>query len=154
MGKRSMVQIKTEAALRRNRVLELALSGANYLKIAEAEKVSETTARNDLIRILGDLERKYEGKKVNQMRGLYIERLEHLLSKHWPKAMTGDGAATDRVLRIMDRQAQIMGMIPDKPLISLTQQNLQINQPFTFQFGDVDDADNGLSTAAALPETT
>ena len=43
-----------------------------------------------------------------------LERLSALDAAHWDKAMQGNGEATDRVLRIMERRAKLLGL--DAPI--------------------------------------
>jgi len=153
--KRSLTKIRAEAELRRHRVLQMILAGATQAQISASESVSRSTVTLDLSRVLSDMARLHDGK-ANEVRGLQMERLNALLMRQWPRAMQGDGPATDRVLKIMDRITQIQGIIPDKPLISVTQQNLQVNQPFTFTISEsnLDDGDKDIHKASALSQAT
>lgn len=45
-----------------------------------------------------------------ELRTLEALRLDALLTVYWPKAMAGDGWSFDRVLRLMERRALLLGL--------------------------------------------
>jgi hypothetical protein len=57
-----------------------------------------------------------------------MERYITLLSRWWQQALAGDEASTNMVLRIMARIDQINGIIPDKPLIDMRTQTIQVGE--------------------------
>jgi hypothetical protein len=54
----------------------------------------------------------------DELRTLEALRLDKLLTVYWPKALEGDGWSFDRVLRLMERRAKLLGidMEPDSEI--------------------------------------
>lgn len=47
---------------------------------------------------------------ADDLRVLELDRLDVLLTGLWPKAINGDAPAVDRVLKIMERRASLLGL--------------------------------------------
>jgi hypothetical protein len=58
--------------------------------------------------VQGELKR--AAKLSGEPRSIELMRLDQLQAAHYPKALAGEGAATDRVLAIMDRRAKLLGL--------------------------------------------
>tara|TARA_R100001530_G_scaffold104276_3_gene72616 strand:+ start:8637 stop:9125 length:489 start_codon:yes stop_codon:yes gene_type:complete len=144
-----------KAQLRRFRVLQSVLAGASERQIAEQEGVAYSLIHRDKKRILSDLAKEHVGL-ADDVRSIQMERYNQLMLRHWQRAMQGDVEATNLILRIMKEINVINGVIPDRPLISLSQHNLYMNDaPITFRIDSNDDtteADNNLQETAPLPE--
>lgn len=109
-----------ETAERRTFVLDLRKSGASYPKIAEAalkrfgaERLpngwDERYAYKDVKRELDRLnEERTEG--AEEVRRLELERLDRMLMGLWTQAIKGQQGAIDRVLKIMKRRANLLGI--------------------------------------------
>jgi hypothetical protein len=86
-----------------------------------------------------------------------MERYNALLLRMWDGAMKGEPDAIDRVLKIMDRINQVNGVIPDKPLISMSieQNNLQLNaNPITFEIESAgDNSEDQIQKTESVSET-
>ena len=137
---------------RRYSVLELHFSGASEREIAKREGISTGLAHNDLKAALDMLAQRHMGM-ADEVRAVQMERYNALLSTWWRAALSGDIEATTVVLKILHHINQINGVIPDKPLITLQQNTLNIeSSPVTFHIESMNDdnADN-LSEASALP---
>lgn len=89
--------------------LEMRKAGATYAHIAQVLNITETAARKAVLRALARLNEKVS-ESAEEVRRLELERLDALLAALWGKAQAGDGAAIDRVLRIMERRARLLGL--------------------------------------------
>lgn len=116
------------AAERRARAWELRKTGLSYPVIAmqmyeeylAADKLNELTSGwgawhvyKDISTILNEYRSGYQ-ETVLEVAEMEIHRLDELQTAVWTKAKTGSLEAIDRVLKIMDRRAQLIGL--DKPV--------------------------------------
>ena len=94
-------------AERRAQALELRKAGASYEQIARQVGYSN---RGNAYRavMLGLAEVTQE--PALEVQKLELERLDAMLLGLWPQARRGEGAAVDRVLRIMERRAKLLGL--------------------------------------------
>ena len=93
-------------SLRRQQALELRLAGASYRQIAVRLGVSLPVAWRHLQAALHEtLE-----EPTQDVRQTELLRLDRLMMAHWPQAIGGDVAAADRVIKIMDRRARLLGL--------------------------------------------
>jgi len=132
-------RIKT--AERRNYVLKLRKEGNTYREIAT--KVHTKFPEDVLPKgydcryayqdVKAELEKVQDSlwENAKHVRVLELERLDKMMLGIWPRAEDGDDSAIDRVLRIMKRRADILGLdAPGKHLVheldlgSLTDQQL------------------------------
>src|SRR4030095_4029267 len=96
-----------DAALRQVEALRLRQAGATFTQIAATLGYSDRSgARNAVMAAL--VEHVHEPN--NEMRALELHRLDALQLAHWQKALAGDCYATDRVLKVMERRAKILGL--------------------------------------------
>ena len=115
---------KIGAELRRSQVLQLKQAGAS-----DQLGVSKTQINNDVKRRLAEI-RKGDTEAVEQEYTLQKSRYERLLLRWWSQATGPDDTqaarATGIVLDILRRLDTIGGLVPDKPLIQLQQQNVMV----------------------------
>ncbi len=111
-GKRSDSK-RIAAAERRIQALELRKAGASYRRIGEALGVAAVTAHNDVHRALADLIAA-QNSSAKEYQALELERLDAMLLAVWTDASHGHLGAVDRVLRISERRAKLLGL--DAPL--------------------------------------
>jgi hypothetical protein len=102
-GKPADVAVRVKAG----NALTLALAGYDWATIARMAGYSGKGAafnavKRELQRTLQPLAEEY--------RALELLRLDALLTVYWPKAMDGDGWSMDRVLRLMERRAALLGL--------------------------------------------
>ena len=104
---RSREKQHLEALNRYMQALELRRAGATYSQIADtlgyataagAQKAVEAGIREVL------------QEPAQGVLELELSRLDAMLTTLWPKMRQGDMAATDRILRIMDRRARYLGL--------------------------------------------
>lgn len=114
-GKPPVVTRDVNAAVRAVAALQLALEGHDYQTIAtRAGYASRGAAFNAVQR---ELKRLIQ-HPAEEVRRMEIARLDGLLTIYLPKAMAGDGWSFDRVLRLMERRAGLLGLDarPDQQL--------------------------------------
>jgi len=105
------------------------MAGATETAIAEQVGVSKTQIHNDIHRRLAEVRR--DDKAAVQLEyNLQRARYERLLLRWWDQAIGEDSdqaaRATGVVLDILRRLDTIGGLVPDKPLIQLQQQNIMV----------------------------
>lgn len=100
---------REKAAERRLRALELRKGGATYRQIGERLGVSEAQAHRDVCRALAGLQKLCEAE-AEVVRTLEIARLDALLVPMMRQALQGNQGAVDRVLRIAERRAKLLGL--------------------------------------------
>ena len=117
------------AELRRSQVLQLKQAGASEQAIADQLGVSKTQINNDVKRRLAEI-KKSDTEAVEQEYTLQKSRYERLLLRWWSQATGSDDTqaarATGIVLDILRRLDTIGGLVPDKPLIQIQQQNVMV----------------------------
>ena len=98
---------KALAQWRKARAVELAIDGASYAAIAAEVGYSHRgTAYKAVHKAL--TERVTEG--VDSLRRLELARLDILQAAVWGKALAGDSAAVNTVLRIIAQRARLLGL--------------------------------------------
>ena len=114
---------------RRSQVIQMKMAGATEQAIADQVGVSKTQVHNDIHRRLSEV-RRDDAEAVQQEYTLQKSRYERLLLRWWSQAIgTSDdqsAKATGIVLDILRRLDTIGGLVPDKPLIQLNQQNVMV----------------------------
>lgn len=111
--------VKLAAADRRLRALDLRKAGATLHQIAAQTGVSHEQARKDLQRAMADLLAE-QNASAEELRALELERLERLHLALWPQATQGHQGAVDRLLRIAERRAKLLGLdVPVRSIMEL-----------------------------------
>lgn len=95
-----------EVIARENMALELRRAGASYGAIAEQLNTDRSYAAKIVKRAIGRVHQEAAADVVK----LEAERLDRLQLAFWQKAIAGDGRSLDRVLRIMERRANLLGL--------------------------------------------
>lgn len=98
-----------QIAERRVKAFELRKKGNNYREIARELKVSPATIVLDVKAVMKELVKEQQ-KEAEGYRVLELDRLETLQVKMWEQVEKGDQGAVDRVLRIMERRARLLGL--------------------------------------------
>ena len=120
---------KIAAEQRRSQVIQMKMAGATEQAIADQLGVSKAQVWNDVKRRLSEV-RRDDTEAVQQEYNLQKSRYERLLLRWWSQAIgAGDdqsARATSIVLDILRRLDTIGGLVPEKPLIQLQQQNILV----------------------------
>ena len=118
---------RVNAETRRYHMLELTKAGATERQISETLGVDKSYVHREVKKVLETLAQTHS-KTADTVRALQMERYIQLLSKWWQQAISGEESATNMVLKIMSRIDQINGIIPDKPLIDMRTQTIQMGE--------------------------
>jgi hypothetical protein len=105
---------------RQLRALELRRAGLGYWEIAR--QLGYRGAAGAYVSVQAAL-RKLCAPPAEELRQLELERLDRLQLTYWPRALAGEAEACDRVLKIMQQRARLLGLEktviagdPDNPL--------------------------------------
>lgn len=108
---------------RQRKALELRKAGCTYEQIARQIGYRAISAAEKAVKVaLARLTR----EPAEELRNLELQRLDSLFLTFWQQAKGGNQGALDRILRIMERRAKLLGL--DAPI----EQN--INLPNVYRF--------------------
>ena len=100
-------QQKIAARERMAKALELRKAGMTYQQIATALDYGSVSASHKAVcTALKSLIR----EPAEEVRTFELERLDKMLSSHWPAVTKGHVRSTEVVLRIMERRAALLGL--------------------------------------------
>ena len=99
---------KAAREARRDKVMRMLLAGATQDTIARTLNISKYTVKRDISRRLADAAKNCPNTQM--YREVQRQRFEQLLLHIWPRAAKGERDAVDRVLKIMDQQAKLLGL--------------------------------------------
>lgn len=94
---------------RQQAALELRRSGRGYVDIANALGVSKSQAHRYVRDALAEA-RAQISAEADELRAEEISRLDGMLAGLWNDARKGSVSAIDRVLKIMERRAKLLGL--------------------------------------------
>lgn len=94
---------------RRKKAFDLRKGGANYQQIGDALGMSRQGARKTVEAAIDKLNEEVSDAALHY-RTLQLERLERMHFGLWTRAINGDDTAVDRIIKIMDRQAKLLGL--------------------------------------------
>ncbi len=100
---------RSQAAEREKLAFALRVAGMTYAQIAERLGVTTAGAYKMVKRVL-ERTRKETDEAADELRRLEVERLDALLLTLWKSATSGNLGAVDRVLRVMERRARLLGL--------------------------------------------
>lgn len=96
--------------------VEMRTKGHTYLQIGTACGVTSQAAQQAVVKYL-EQTRAISREAAEDVRRLELDRLDRVLAVVGPMAESGDLAAVDRLLRIQERRASLLGL--DAPRASL-----------------------------------
>ena len=97
------------AAERRRRSVALRKEGLSYQAIADELGMARSSVHHTVGKAMATLEKEIEGE-ARLLGALEMERLDNLQVAIWSRAMEGHLGSVDRVLKIMDRRARLLGL--------------------------------------------
>lgn len=111
MGKPKRPAAAEDALIQQRRLeaLDLRKAGLSYRMIAERLGVVHETARSDVLAALKQLS-EHQNTETAEYRNLELERLDRLQLAIWKQAIDGNLGAIDRLLKISERRARLMGL--------------------------------------------
>lgn len=95
------------ATERQRQALELRKAGVGFQAIADRLGYSD---HSGAYRAVKSALKKTLQEPADEVRALELERLDKLLLGLWPRATSGNDRAIDRVLKIMQRRANLLGL--------------------------------------------
>lgn len=106
------------AAERRVEALRLRREGQSFREIGCRLGVSRQAAHKLTMQALDALASE-QREEASRLQALESSRLDALIAVQWPRAMEGDHAAWDRVLRAVNARCRLFGLAPAEPLVSI-----------------------------------
>jgi len=101
--------------MRAQMAFELRKAGASYEQVAE--KLGYASAKSAESSIRATLARKYKPDDVEDVVMMELARLDSLQLVAWRRAREGDLQAIDRILKIMERRSQYLGLDQKEPTV-------------------------------------
>jgi hypothetical protein len=101
--------VHVRATGRRQRAVELRLSGATYRVIADDLGVTRQAAHKYVKQAMAVLNAKL-AEDAEALRRLELERLDQLQAALWPAALEGNSRAALATLKVMDARAKLVGL--------------------------------------------
>ena len=98
---------EADQAERRRQALELRKAGATYDQIAR--QIGYANEGGAYKAVQAALKAVYR-EPADEVRKLELERLDRLTLALWTRAKEGEAEAIDRVLKLMDRRAKLLGL--------------------------------------------
>lgn len=102
-----MPKLDPERKERIRKAIELRKGGATYQQIANQLGYSDRGSAYNAVK--GELN-KLNRESATQLRDLEVGRLDAMLLGIWQQAKNSDLPSIDRVLKIMDRRAKLLGL--------------------------------------------
>ena len=112
--KRRLRSKRAMQAERRFKALAMRKQGCTYEEIAQALGITKSSAWRLVNRQLR-MQARLAEEEAKVLLQLELERLDALQQAVWEQAMQGHLGAVDRVLRIMERRAKLLGLEAQSP---------------------------------------
>ena len=106
-GEHMASERQIKALERQRQALELRKAGVDYRAIAERLGYRSVASAHEAVKTA--LRRTLQ-EPADELREMELSRLDQMLLGLWPKATKGDTWAVDRVLKIMERRASLLGL--------------------------------------------
>lgn len=100
---------RAQGAKSREQALDLRRSGLSYQRIGDAMGISMARAHQLVAKAMEETHRAIAAG-ADALRAEEVSRLDGMLLALWPKAAGGDVTAVDRVLKIGERRAKLLGI--------------------------------------------
>ena len=104
---------RIEAQEKRRKAVELRRAGVSYAQIAAQLDMARSSVHKTVSKALAELQADLDDQ-ARLLQAQEADRLDHLQVKLWARALGGDVAAIDKVLKLMERRARLLGL--DQPL--------------------------------------
>lgn len=109
MAENETASRRAQAAEHEKAAFALRIAGATYAQIGAQLGVTRQAAYKMVARVL-ERTRNDADTGANELRRLETERLDALQVALWGLASKGDAGAIDRILKIMERRARLLGL--------------------------------------------
>lgn len=114
---------KIKALERERDALEMRIGGASARAISEQLGITERGVRKAIRRAMDRIKDEIKGN-AEDLHDLQLERLDKMLLAVWSDAIKGSYGAVDRVLRIEDQRAKLLGLDAPRQIIHTWQTEL------------------------------
>jgi len=138
---------KVLALEREEQILRMRIGGARYQQIADRLGIAPSTVGRALQRGMARWQAQADDL-VSEHIGLQLERLDRLLLSVWSDAVKGKLGAIDRVLKIEERRAKLLGL--DGAADLNIEHSEAVNVTFKVEYGDPDNPSNPPSAKPPL----
>ena len=105
-GKSKTDEVSVEVAKRRRKALALRLQRWSYPRIASALGISVSTAFDDVDREIKAIPK----EEADRLREAEMHSLDEMESRLWRRFEAGDTSAADKILRVKERRARMLGL--------------------------------------------
>jgi hypothetical protein len=138
-------------ARRATQALRLRISGLTFIQIGEKMGISGSRACTIIKQELSKMNAR-RTETAAQLARLELERMDELFHAVWDEAKSGDIAAQQQCLRIMERRAKLLGLdVGDKQAAPATNVVLNVSEVLIESREDIGDA-NGAKAIQASQE--
>ena len=137
--------VKCKTAALEAQCLHLRMAGYSHREIAAQLGIAPSSAYKRVRHALDEVN-KHNLDTAEQLRALELLRLDELLSALWDTAIAGDLKAVDRVLKVMERRAKLLGL--DAPFEIKTDGQIHIK---VIDLTGDDDRTNAASAGPEVP---
>ena len=100
-----------ELQKKRAEALERRYNHATFAEIGTAMGVDQSTAHNWVVQAIAELPNKDQALEVLQIQ---LENLRQLKQTYFPRALKGGLDAAEMILKILHREAQLLGIYPNE----------------------------------------
>jgi hypothetical protein len=137
-----------EQVKRERDALELRRAGLDYAAIAQRLNfANKGSAHKAVSRAL----QRTNADVAEDLRSMEADRLDRLQAAMWGPALQGSAAAVDRVLRIMERRAKLLGLDAPTSMVASAAGDGSLTVMFGFNTADPAAADASAVPEAELP---
>jgi len=99
------------AVERQRRALELRISGATYVEIADALGYGGPSSAHKAVKTAL---RKTLQEPADDLREIEVARMDVMLQSLWPKVLAGSARSVEVAIKVLERRAKLLGL--DAPL--------------------------------------
>ena len=100
---------RVTADMLRRQAVQLRMAGCTLEEIGKQIGRSKGSVSKYINQALAEFARDTE-EAIAEVKRMEDARIERLIRAHWPQAIKGHLAATDRVIRLMERKARLHGL--------------------------------------------
>lgn len=91
------------------KALELRRAGLGFEEIGRQLGIGKSQAHRYVVKALADARAQIRAS-ADELKSEDLSRLDAMLTGLWPRARKGEAVAVDRVLKIMERKARMLGL--------------------------------------------
>jgi uncharacterized protein (DUF1778 family) len=128
---------KAESLERQKKALELRRMGLGYIEIGEQIGISKSQAQRLVARAMEESRLQID-ESAADLKAEELSRLDGMLRAVWPQARKGSLQAVDRVLKIGERRAKLLGLDAPVKLIGDPENPIQHDHKHVHELTDED----------------